>query len=398
MQRGNIKVEQIDSDGNIVKDYDYSLSSKELFEKIKENFFDIKKDERGVICGSYHRNNYMIRVKNITYLGKPHLHFKKRIQIANDLREFYDYAKKREAIPILLGIYTYNNVTIFCDFEIEDYITKKAHNSSAHIHSNDISKAVQEGYFIKTDFSNNHITVFSIDNVEKYFRFKFGEETQEFKSEIVTVVDTFFDNIKKRWNGIECYQEMIEAEYSNRFQPEWPGFYLEYQLETNIKDNEMERIIQYAQDKTAGGIDLDLYFPTLDCYGDLKTHAENSNGILGNDRETIHKLINDKDKVRSVYYIVLDLKVEKDSEYEYEVTRYWNTMQGKENLMSYAKKMKHNVELLGYYILEINRNNEKYLRDFNQGVNSNGKPRKPKILIGKKEVENFLIHRKKFCI
>ena len=73
-------------------------------------------------------------------------------------------------------------------------------------------------------------------------------------------------------------------------------------------------------------------------------------------------------------------------------------MQGKENLMSYAKKMKHNVELLGYYILEINRNNEKYLRDFNQGVNSNGKPRKPKILIGKKEVENFLIHRKKFCI
>ncbi len=396
MKYGNVTVEQVDMDGNIVIDYDCSLSSSELFNRVNKYFKNIYKDEQGVVCGTYEDNEYMLRMKNITYLGNPHPHFKKRIQIADDLKQFYDYAEEKQAVPILLGVYTYKDTHVFCDFEIEDYVTKKAHNSSAHIYTNDISKAVTEGYFTKTDFFDNHITVFDARAVDTYFKYKFGKEQTEFKMEIVRVVDAFFADIKKNWNGIDCYKEMIAANSPNKYQPEWPGFYLEYQLADTIRKKSLNRLMSYAQDKRVGGIDLDLYFPTLDCYGDLKTHAEDSNGIPGNDWDTIHDLINDKDKVRSVYYIVLELKVAKDSEYGYEVTYFWNKIQNKDDLMSYSKKMKHHVEVLGYYILEINRNNQQHLKKFNQGKNSNGAARKPKIMIGKKEIGNFLIHRKEF--
>lgn len=396
MNKGPVKVEQVNADGDIVMDHDIRLTVNEIYERIESHFPGIHKDANKVICGSCHDTKYMIRVKNITYLGHPHPHFKKRIQIPGDLQDFYQYAKDHDAIPILLGIYTYEKVQVYCDFEIEDYISKKANNSSAHIYSLDISKAVMDGYFTKTDLGGNHITVFPAENIDTYLRYKFAKNTEIYKSEIVRVVDTFFDTLEKKWNGIDCYKEMITADYSNKFQPEWPGFYLEYKLSKNIKEHGLENIMRYAQDKKKNGIDLDLYFPTLECYGDLKTHADTSSAILGNDQDTIHNLIDNGDKSRSIYYIVLELKVTKDSEFDYEVTHFWNTAQKKKNLMSYSKKMKHDVEITGYSILEINRNNQQYLKEFRQGKNSNGKPRKPKIMIARQDIGNFLIHHVNF--
>lgn len=396
MNKGPVKVEQVNKDGDIVMDYDIRLTVNEIYECIHSHFPGIHKDTNKVICGSCHGTQYMIRVKNITYLGHPHPHFKKRIQISGDLQKFYQYAKEHNAIPILLGIYTYRNVRVYCDFEIEDYISKKANNSSAHIYSLDISKAITDGYFTKTDLGGNHITVFPANHIKTYLHYKFAKNAKIYKSEIVRVVDSFFDTLEKKWNGIDCYKEMIEADYSNKFQPEWPGFYLEYKLAKNIKEHKLENIIRYAQDKKRDGIDLDLYFPTLDCYGDLKTHSDTSSAILGNDWDTIHKLINKANDPQSVYYIVLELNVRKDSEFQYEVTRFWNTAQNKKNLMSYSKKMKHDVEITGYSILEINRNNQQYLKEFHQGKNSNGKPRNPKIMIPKQDIGNFLIHHVNF--
>ena len=106
MKYGNVTVEQVDVDGNIVIDYDCSLSSSELFNRVSKYFKNIRKDECGVVCGTHGNNEYMLRMKNITYLGNPHPHFKKRIQIADDLKQFYDYALGNNAIPILLGVYT----------------------------------------------------------------------------------------------------------------------------------------------------------------------------------------------------------------------------------------------------------------------------------------------------
>ena len=66
------KVEQVDLDGNIFLDYDTSLSPSALYNVISRSFPAVFTDEDGMICGELGGKGYVIRVKNITYLGHPH--------------------------------------------------------------------------------------------------------------------------------------------------------------------------------------------------------------------------------------------------------------------------------------------------------------------------------------
>lgn len=397
MKTGKVLVDQIAKNGEIIKGYDQSLSSKEIYSVINSNFPNIsQKDfEIKVICGEIEGKRYAIRCKNITYLGIPHPAMKKRIQIPEDLQLFYRIACSNGMTPILLGVYTFQDTLVFCDFDLKTYIEKKAHNSSAHIYSTDISNAVLNGIYSKQDYFKNSITAFDSKHVNEFLKNKLQIKVSDYRLEIVKVMDLFFDNLPRKWSGIECYQEMINCQYRNKFQPEWPGFYLEFCLEKFISNSKV-KIIEYAQDKSKGGIDLDLYFPTIDSYGDLKAHSNHSGGIQGNDWNTVNNIINDVTKERSVYYIVLEHLTRKDKDFQFRVTEYWNRVQGKENLHSYGNRMKYDVELKRYYILDINRFNQMYLKEFHQGKNSDGKPRNTKIMIGKKEIPLFLIHSKEF--
>ena len=58
-----------------------------------------------------------------------------------------------------------------------------------------------------------------------------------------------------------------------------------------LKENSLEHLIRYEQNKKKNGIDLDLYFPTLMDYGDLKAHSDYSKGIQGNDWNTIFGIL-----------------------------------------------------------------------------------------------------------
>ena len=204
---------------------------------------------------------------------------------------------------------------------------------------------------------------------------------------IYPVMKFFYDE-RKEWKGIDCYKEMINENYRNKFQPEWAGFYLEYEFEKYIKNNKLETIVDFAQDKSKNGIDLDLYFSNIKCYGDLKAHSTNSSGIQGNDRATIIKQIQTNGHV---FYVVCSHDTFKDSNYDFEVTKYWNTVQKKEDLLSYSKKMKNKVVLKKSFILDINGNNFSNLSVFKQGINSNGKLREPKIMISEEKIDEFII-------
>lgn len=105
-------VEQVNTDGTIVCDYDQTLSVRALYERIATYFPGIYRDEDGIICGVYQGRKYSIRAKNVSYLGNPHPVFKKRIQIANDLKEFYQASLAKGYRPILLGVYTYKQTGI----------------------------------------------------------------------------------------------------------------------------------------------------------------------------------------------------------------------------------------------------------------------------------------------
>lgn len=452
MKKGNIPVEQIADDGNVVIDYDYSLSVAEIKDRLEQYFPALRKwsESSNFFVGEYKGKKYAIRCKNVTYLGTPHPIYKKRIQISNDLQEFYKFAKEIKAKPILLGIYEHDGNIVFVHFKIDTYIEKKAHNSSAHIYTEDIAIAVTEGYFQKTDYFGNTITAFKAENVsvflEEYLQTNnresiyyqnvaqyYGEkeipgkiddasdksvfvtknnetcafDVQSIKKDdllerayvyknylyekVIPKFQKFFKNERKEWNGIDCYKEMIKDNYKNKFQPEWPGFYLEYEFEKYIKKNKIDGVVQYYQDKSSGGIDLDLYFPGLDAYGDLKSHSTNSRGIPGNDWNTVMSIINKDEPKGHIYYIICVNETVKDSEMGYEVTHFWNEQQNKKNLMSYSQKMKHHVSLKKMYILDINKSNKQFLTIFKQGINSNGKPRAPKIMIDEKNLEHFIV-------
>lgn len=456
MKKGNVIVEQVTKEGYLIETYDESLSPSEIYDRISKYFPKIHKasSDQRIMIGNHKGHKFAIRCKNVTYLGNPHPHFKKRIQISDDLYDFYKTALSLDAEPILLGIYSCGDNTIFVDFKIDTYIDKKAHNSSAHIYVSDLAAATEDGYFQKIDYFGNTVTairpdivgvyldeLFEIDDelvveatptpaiVEKkpavridesvvtyikpeddpkkpvypfiepipsqskQFEERIVSYAEAFRSKIVPKIKDFFVCEEKEWHGIECYKKMIASNYRNKYQPEWVGFFLEYEFERYLSDNKLHYLITYAQDKKDGGIDLDLFFPTIESYGDLKAHSEESRGIQGNDWDTIFGIINGQDEKSHVYYIVCEHSTEKDSLYDYEVTKFWNTEQKKSNLMSYSTRMKNNVRLKRVYILDINFSNREYLTKFKQGINSNGKPRAPKIMIEQDNLQHFIVEQ-----
>lgn len=454
MKKGNVLVEQVTKEGYLIDAYDESLSPSEIYDRISRYFPKIHKasQDQRIILGEHKGHKFAIRCKNVTYLGNPHPHFKKRIQISDDLYDFYRIALSLNAEPILMGIYSCGNNTIFVDFKIDTYIDKKAHNSSAHIYVSDLAAATEDGYFQKIDYFGNTVTAIRPDIVNVYLDELFEVEEEQvveeqpkpeliekkstvelktpsvdyikpeidpkkpvipfmeqapkpdkrleermltyaeaFRSKIVPKIKDFFEDEEKEWHGIECYKKMIATNYRNKYQPEWVGFFLEYEFEKYLTDNKLHYLITYAQDKKDGGIDLDLFFPTIESYGDLKAHSEESRGIQGNDWDTIFGIINGQDEKSHVYYIVCEHSTEKDSLHDYEVTKFWNTAQHKPNLMSYSSRMKNNVRLKRVYILDINFANREFLTKFKQGINSNGKPRAPKIMIEQDNLQHFIV-------
>lgn len=387
MYKSNVKSEQITKSGIILDDKGEILSDTELSNIISKYFCNVEIIDNK-IYGKYREKKYCIYYKNISYLGIPHPLHKKRIQIPLSFNELCQENKRRGIETLLIGVYSYKDNLIFVDFQIKI----RGKNSSAHVYSNDIRNATINGYFKKTDNNDNIIMAFNPrkkEVVEGYLEQKLYNE-ENFELPFISYFDNFFDDIDKKLYGIKCYKEMMKNHYNNARQSEWVGFYMEYKLEEYINKFDISTVIQFLHNKSKGQVDLDLYFPMNKCYGDLKTHSNDSNAILGNDLGTIKKVVNDS----SIYYVVCNHDTFKDRDYEYEVTIFWNKMCKKDDLYSYGDKMKNSIKITDYQILEINKYNGKYLKIFNQGINSNNKAREPKIRIDKKDINNFLIHNK----
>lgn len=389
MHCSNVKSEQITRNGVVLDDLGEILNETELKEIILK-YFPNSREEIGCVYGIFESKKYCIYFKNISYLGIPHPLHKKRIQIPMSFNNLYEKNKVLGIETLLIGVYSYKGNIILVDFQVK----KRGKNSSAHVYSNDLRNATINSYFKKTDNMGNVVIAFNPINksvVEAYLEQKlFNEEVLELP--FIQYLDSFFDDIDKKLNGIKCYTEMINNKYNNAEQSEWPGFYMEYRLEKYINTFNMQTVIQFLHNKSKGQIDLDLYFPQNCCYGDLKTHSNSSNEIPGNDLSTISKVISKS----NLYYVVCNHDTIKDQDCNYEVTIFWNKLRKKEDTHSYGKKMKNSIIITDYQILDINKYNKKYLKVFNQGVNSNNKPREPKISINKKDINNFLIHSRKY--
>jgi len=380
------KVEQITKKGSVVISEDLIFSKKEIT-TVLSNFFPSIKEINNHYVISNNGTDYHLLVKNISYLGHPHPIYKKRIQVP---KNWSNFLKKDNSF--LMGVYHFEDNLIFALFDKK----QRGKNSSAHISTIDILKAVELGIFYKTDKSNNKLIVFRSDKLNDIFKSLYGNK-QIKNSDEIEVFNRFTEVLDKKWDGIGSYKEMISSNFSQAFQPEWPGFYFEYKFESFMKLNtQYSNICKYIRNKKIDDLDFDVEFIKNNFFGDLKTHSVKSDSILGNDKKSFEKVIEVHGKL---WYLVLELKTRKDSDFNCVVSKFWNnelnTKKGKKkDSGSYCGRMKYDVSLLQFYILEINQFNKKYILDFNQPKNSNGQPRELKIQIKKKDIDNFVIFRK----
>jgi len=401
-------VDQILSDGTIVLDYDQPLTPKE----ISELFFDLFSNQ-SVLQGKQHiiYNKVGILAANVTYLGHPWPIYKKRIQ----LKEYYPAYWKANLVnglkTLFVGIYHYeehnHRQILFVVFDPGPYVERKSHNSSAHIQTFDLQYAAKTGLYVKTDSNGNRIRVMDVSHFVDFVKQEALEPNQgqhETYDELIQSVNAylkgFFNFVpKKTWVGVECIEEMRRAEAPNWRQGEWQGWYFEY-LFRKYCEAHSNTNVAYLGDKKKGGIDFDIVFSKDNwIYGDLKADKENE-GIIGNKFESFDAVI-DAHNGR-VIYIVLRYQAELDKKHGYQTTKFWNKFRDEgskyktveEIQNGYGTRMKYSVTPKSIKILSIDKTAYEILKrhPFDQGHNSDGKERKPKLQISKDMIEALSIY------
>ena len=398
------KVEQVTRSGGIVLDYDQKLTSKQIDGLMSELFGKVlKKDGKQFVL----YNKIGILACNVTYLGPPHPLYKKRIQLKSYYPEYLAKNAVKNIKTLYLGIYTYGKTRLFVVFEPSTYAGKKSHNSSAHVYSINLQYAQRATTFEKIDGFGNNIHIYNTYEFVRYIKILGGEELGgEFSGEnVIKMLQNRFrefkNEIPSKWNGIDCYKEMLSENDANARQGEWQGWYFEYLFKKFLKLHDVKNIIWHA-DRTNNGIDLDVKFDDYDwVYGDLKADQINHD-ILGNSFDTLDAVIKDNDG--TVYYICCLYKAEKDSDHGYEVTRFWNTLRdvpydNEDDIRNrYGKRMKFSVEPRRLCVLKIDQITYELLKrnPFNQGLNSDGNERKPKLKVTKDMINALSVFSQEF--
>lgn len=377
------QIEQI-KNGLVIFDYDEKLSNEDKFNLINKDF-KVKNSNNPYLV-DFNGKEFLLFVKQITYLGNPHSAFKKRIQLSKGWNE-----SLKQENAFLIGIYKYQDTFLYVHFDKKNFIERQTNNSSAHVYTYDLLKAIEDGIHTRIDIKNNVINIIRQDKITDYFDTLLN--VGQVLSKEIQLFEHFKNSLNKKYNGIESYKEMIEFNHNNKYQPEWPGFYLEYKFIRLLNTfPEYKQICQFVSNKKNGDLDFDLNF-NENYLGDLKAHTNGTGGILGNDKISVDRAIA---KYNKLWYVVFNHNTNKDKDNNYVVTNYWNIAQGKENLKSYGDKMKHSIEFTDFEILEFNKFNIHHLTEFKQGINSDGNKRAPKIKINKKEIPHFLIYKSIF--
>jgi len=377
------KIEQI-KNKIVVYDYDEQLSKEDKYNLLNQSF-EVNNNQNPYNI-NFEGKELIFYLKQITYLGNPHPDFKKRIQLS---KGWNIELKKDNAY--LIGIYKYKDTVLFVHFDKKNFIERQTNNSSAHIYTYDLLKALNEGIYTRIDINKNVINIIRVDKLSDYFKnlLKYGLVL----SPEIMLFEDFKKSLCKTYNGIDCYKEMLSFNHNNKYQAEWPGFYLEFKFQQllNVQPR-LKNICSFVSNKKKGGLDFDLNFNN-NYLGDLKAHTNGTGGILGNDKSSVDRVLS---KYNKLWYVVFNHNSFKDKNHNFKVTTYWNNIQGKTNLNSYGTKMKNSIEFTDFEILELNKYNIHHLAVFNQGINSDGNLRAPKIKINQREIPNFLIYKSKF--
>ena len=398
------KSEQITPTLSIVYDYDQKLTKISEFESaFKEalgNIEVIKYNNNRIYKYTHNNHDTYFLTGASTWLSNPHPLFKKRLQLKKWYRDVYEeYNFKENSDVRIVGIYRYDGMHIFVEFDTEKYMKNKLNSSSAHVYSNDLYQALKNDYFTKIDQKGNKITTIASRNFKKYI-----DNGHVPAKHAKPMKSTIFDLFAKFNNGfsfgewitaVSAIEKMKSKKWYQWKGTEWAGWFLEYELNEFIEQEQCQNTMMYiGNKKTSDLLDFDLYFKNDEFYGDLKASDITKKEAPGNDKDATLEAINYNGKL---WYVIYEHETKKDIDYNSEMAIARMELIGKPykegSKISYKTRMKHSVNFKKMKILELNRiNMHEVLRDFNQGRNSDGNERKAKFRITKKNIDNFTVY------
>jgi len=400
----NIPSEQIDATQNVLIDKDRPLTPHQqeacLIKFLgKENCCIEVFDGHKVFVYRNGSKTWVLLHRAVTYLGGNGQHplFKKRMQLPAWFKELSVLLRRNRLNYDVrfLGIYHYDGLVLFIDFQRDTYLAKSMHNSSAHVYINDMAQGLKFGVFHKEDQYGNHLHVIRNALLKDYLDGK------------VSFKNAYFDLFEKfnhqfpfgKWLlAVDVIKEMYRENWPKWKEAEWAGFFLEYKIDAFIKEEEVTDKMQYISQKKKGQLDFDLHFQgNEEFYGDLKASDIKKRETPANDQENVMGCINQYGKL---WYIIYEHETRRDAACNYQQTVARNQFirsvdsDYKKGDMSYAPRMKNSVNFIKMSILEINRVNcRELLKAFNQGHQADGTARKPKFIINKSNMDNFIIFR-----
>ncbi len=340
----------------------------------------------------------------VTYLGNPWPGFKKRIQIPRRWVEVYRRAAADGIVTRFVGIYHYGEVSVFVDFDPTTYVERKANNSAAHVATNDLFQAQTLGIFRRTDKNGNSLTSLRSDRFGDYLLGNVGKEMaharvfEEFNAEFLT---------GEHLSALDAVQQMHNAQWPDTMQAEWAGFYLEFRVDDFLRNSGAHRIVEFQKAKRRGDFDYDLIFKgsqEVAFLGDLKASSISSRGAPGNDAANLLECVAQYGRF---WYVLYEHETWHSKDEGAKPVIAWNewrrsvgyTPRAGYDSMSYARKFKSAVRFVRMKILEVNvANFHLVLDDFKQGRQVGGAERAVKVMIDKKNIDNFLIYSQSISV
>ena len=395
---GSEVVDQIRSSGQVVSARDVKLNGAEK-ERLLLRALPEAVAERYAGVRVIRFRDQIILKKQVTHLGKPHPNFRKRIQIPPEWLEVHKKASSEGLTTRFVGIYHFGSVTIFVDFDPTTYLLRKANNSAAHVSTNDLYQAQVTGQFSRVDRNGNRLTSVRADAFANYL----GDGGVP-SSPWVDVFRDFNAAFLRtgQLQAITAVQEMHAASWPDRFQSEWPGFYLEFRFDSYLSQNNLEHLIEYQKNKKKAQYDYDLRFKLstgqISNYGDLKASDVAKCEAPGNDAKNLAHCLK---KFRRFWYVIYEHETTCARDNGDKATRVWNELRrslghrrkGRYNPLSYKARFKESVRFVKMSILELNQANASVvLGDFKQGRQPDGASRALKVMIKKRNIDNFLIY------
>lgn len=393
---GSVVVDQIGPDGSLLMDVDTTLSNSEknglLLAALPGAHVDTYAGERVVRF-----RDQVILKKQVTHLGNPWPGFKKRIQIPKKWLRVEQQARADGLVVRFIGIYHYGHVTIFVDFDPTTYVRRKANNSAAHVATNDLYQAQTLGQFRREDTNGNTLTSVRFEELAGYLLDGYAKDPrvevfEQFNAEFLAGGEL---------EALVAVEQMHAASWPDTFQGEWPGFYLEHRLDDFLRRGSHTDSVQFQKDKKRGKYDYDLLLcerGILEFYGDLKSSDVTKHESPGNDAEDLARCLRDYGRF---WYVIYEHETHHARDHGDVATIAWNEWKRsvgyqprKEyNPLSYGRRFKQSVRYVSMKILELNQTNFRLvLGDFAQGRQPDGAARALKVMINKKNIDNFLIY------